>query len=174
MPDIDIRFLTAAAANRDMLADIMVEAVAHGGSVSFMHPLEPTTARAFWAEALAAADQGERLVLGAWDGELLVGTVTLVLSMPQNQLHRAEIAKMMTRVSYRGRGIAAALLRAAEAEALVRGRTLLVLDTAAKDGGAGFYEKQGFVFAGEVPDYALTPHRGMSAMRLYWKRLGTA
>jgi ribosomal protein S18 acetylase RimI-like enzyme len=172
MPDVAIRPLTAAPATRAMLAEILVETVAHGGSVSFMHPLAPETAEAFWDKALAAADRGERVVLGAWDGEVLAGTVTLLLDLPQNQPHRADIAKMMTRVSHRGRGIAAALLRAAEAEALARCRTLLVLDTATRDGAAGLYEKQGFVFAGEIPDYALTPHGEMTPTRLYWKRLG--
>ena len=31
------------------LADLLVEVVAAGGSVSFMHPLAPEVARAFWA-----------------------------------------------------------------------------------------------------------------------------
>ena len=53
--------------------------VANGGSVSFMHPLPPEAADAFWEGSLAAADRGERIVLGAFDGERLVGTVTLLL-----------------------------------------------------------------------------------------------
>ena len=44
----------------------------------------------------------------------LIGTVTLLLDLPPNQPHRAEIAKMMTRLSHRHRGIATALLREAE------------------------------------------------------------
>jgi GNAT superfamily N-acetyltransferase len=94
-----------------MLADLLVETVASGGSVSFMHPLAPAAAEAFWHGALAAAERGERIVFGAWDGAALVGTVTLLLDLPPNQPHRAEIAKMMTRVSHRGRGLATALLR---------------------------------------------------------------
>jgi hypothetical protein len=35
----------------------------------------------------------------------LVGTVTLHLDCPPNQPHRGEIAKLMTRVSRRGRGV---------------------------------------------------------------------
>ena len=104
--------------------------VANGGSVSFMHPLAPEVADAFWEGSLAAAARGERIVLGAFDGERLVGTVTLLLDCPPNQPHRAEIAKLMTRLSHRGRGVAAALMRAAEDLAGKRGRTLLVLDTA--------------------------------------------
>ncbi len=87
-------------------------------SVSFMHPLPLQTAEAFWRDSLAAADRGERIVLGAFDGEDLIGTVTLVLNLAQNQPHRAEIVKMMTRVSHRHRGIATLLLREAERMAI--------------------------------------------------------
>ena len=153
------------------LSEILIEVVAHGGSVSFVHPLAPAMARAFWDDALAAAARGERVVLGAWDGAELVGTVTLLLNCPPNQPHRAEIAKLMTRVSHRRRGVAAALMRAAEDLAVRRGRTLLVLDTASEDGAAGLYERLGFTLAGEIPDYALKPHGGLTGTLIYWKRI---
>jgi ribosomal protein S18 acetylase RimI-like enzyme len=172
MPGITIARLSATAAIRAMLTELLVETVASGGSVSFMHPLAPEAAAAFWDGALAAASRGERVVFGAWDGAQLVGTVTLLLDLPPNQPHRAEIAKMMTRVSHRGRGIATALLRAAEAEALARGRGLLVLDTATEEGAAGLYERLGYTCAGEIPDYALKPHGGLTGTLIYWKRLG--
>ena len=165
-----IRPLDPAA--RADLADLLVEAVAHGGSVSFMHPLAPEAALRFWDGALAASARGERLVLGAFEGEALAGTVTLHLDCPPNQPHRAEIAKLMVRVDRRGRGIAAALMRAAEAQAVQAGRTLLVLDTASEGGAAGLYEGLGWTYAGEIPDYALKPHGGLVGTRLYWKRVG--
>ena len=96
MPDITIAPLAATSANRILLAEMLVETVAHGGSVSFMHPLAMAEAEAFWAESLAAAALGERIVFGAWDGAVLVGTLTLQLALPSNQPHRAEFAKMMT------------------------------------------------------------------------------
>src|SRR5215813_6789489 len=126
--------LTSSATTCGALSDILVETVAHGGSVSFMHPLPRETASRFWETSLASADRGERIVLGAFDGNGLIGTVTLLLDLPPNQPHRGEIAKMMTRLSHRNRGVATALLRTAEQMALDRGRTLLVLDTAVEDG----------------------------------------
>jgi ribosomal protein S18 acetylase RimI-like enzyme len=155
-----------------MLSEVLIEVVASGGSVSFMHPLQPATARAFWEDSLAAAARGERIVLGAWEGEVLAGTVTLLLACPPNQPHRAEIAKLMTSPSRRGRGVAAALMRAAEALAVERGRTLLVLDTAVEGGASGLYERLGFTLAGTIPDYALKPHGGLTGTRIYWKRIG--
>jgi ribosomal protein S18 acetylase RimI-like enzyme len=170
--EIEIKALSASPRVRERLSEILVEVVANGGSVSFMHPLEAETAEAFWDGALAAAARGERIVLGAWDGEVLAGTVTLLLDCPPNQPHRAEIAKLMTRLSHRGRGVAAALMRAAERLAVERARTLLVLDTATDGGASGLYEGLGFTLAGEIPDYALKPHGGLSGTLIYWKRIG--
>lgn len=157
----------------EMLSDLLIETVANGGSVSFMHPLDRKTARAFWDDALASAARGERVVFSAWDGDSLVGTVTLLLKCPPNQPHRAEISKMMTRVSHRGRGIATMLMQAAEACAIERARTLLVLDTAVEDGASALYEKLGFVLTGIIPDYALKPHGGLTGTMVYWKRIGS-
>src|SRR5690242_16285025 len=159
---------------RSALGRLLVETVANGGSVSFMHPLPPAEAEAFWRDSLASAARGERIVLGAFDGDALIGTVTLLLSLPPNQPHRAEIAKMMTRASHRNRGAATALMHAAEQLAIARGRTLLVLDTAVDEGASGLYERLGFQLTGIIPDYALKPHGGLTGTMIYWKRIGAA
>ena len=172
MSGITIASVQASGQSRGALSAMLVEAVAGGGSVGFMHPLTLEVADTFWEGALAAAARGERLVLGAFDGESLVGTVTLLLDCPPNQPHRAEIAKLMTRVSHRGRGVARALLRAAERAAVERARTLLVLDTATEGGAAALYEGLGFTLAGVIPDYALKPHGGLTGTGIYWKRIG--
>jgi ribosomal protein S18 acetylase RimI-like enzyme len=172
MSEITIAPLTDEPTTRSALTEMLIEAVASGGSVSFMHPLAPEQADTFWRNSLAAADRGERIVLGAFDADNLIGTVTLLLDLPPNQPHRAEIAKMMTRISHRGRGVARALMRAAESLAIARGRTLLVLDTATEDGAAGLYEGLGFTLSGIIPDYALKPHGGLVGTMIYWKRIG--
>lgn len=169
---VEIRPLQASPEVCAALADLLVEAVAGGASVSFMHPLTPEAAGAFWARSLAAAALGERIVLAAFDGDTLAGTVTLLLDCPPNQPHRAEIAKMITRASHRGRGIASALMAEAERLAVERARTLLVLDTASEGGASGFYEGLGFVFAGEIPGYALSPRGGLNGARFYFKPIG--
>ncbi|MFN8828569.1 MAG: GNAT family N-acetyltransferase [Labrys sp. (in: a-proteobacteria)] len=171
MSDWMITPLSASEGHAAALSGLLVETVAQGGSVSFMHPLAPAQARAFWDRSLAAAARGERIVLGAFDGDRLVGTVTLLLDFPENQPHRGEIAKMMTAVSHRRRGIASALLRAAEALAVAHHRTLLVLDTATEEGAAPLYESLGYTLVGEIPDFALKPHGGLTGTLVYWKRL---
>ncbi|CCD85735.1 putative acetyltransferase, GNAT family [Bradyrhizobium sp. ORS 285] len=174
MSAIRIAALSDTPAIRAGLNEMLIETVANGGSVSFMHPLGTDDADAFWRESLASAARGERIVLGALDGETVVGTVTLQLKLPPNQPHRAEIAKMMTRVSHRKRGIATALLRAAEALARQHGRTMLVLDTAEDGGASGLYEGLGFQLSGIIPDYAVKPHGGLTGTMIYWKRVGGA
>jgi len=172
MSRIEITSLSASPKIVDMLSEIIVEVVTNGGSVSFMHPLAPETAKAFWNDSLAAAAIGKRVVLGAWDGEMIVGTVTVLLDCPPNQPHRAEIAKLMTRLSHRGQGIAVALMHAAEAMAIQNHRNLLVLDTAVDGGASALYDGLGFTLAGVIPDYALKPHGGLTGTKIYWKRIG--
>ncbi len=171
MASIRIAALSDTPAVRTALSTMLIETVANGGSVSFMHPLAEQDADEFWKSSLAAAERGERIVLGAYDGEDLIATVTLQLKLPPNQPHRAEIAKMMTRVSHRKRGIAAALLRAAEILARDHARTLLVLDTAVDGGASRLYESLGFELTGIIPDYAIKPHGGLTGTKIYWKRL---
>jgi ribosomal protein S18 acetylase RimI-like enzyme len=171
MAEITIAPLSASPRIRAALCEMLVEVVANGGSVSFMHPLALEAADAFWERSLAAAARGERVVLGAFDGERMVGTVTLLLDFPPNQPHRAEIAKLMTRVADRRRGVARALMQAAEREAVARARTLLVLDTAVDGGASTLYQGLGFTLAGVIPDYAFKPHGGLTGTLIYWKRL---
>ena len=174
MNGLRIEPLQAGPAVRAALSEMIIEIVADGASVTFMHPLNQATAEGFWDGALAAAARGERVVLGGFDGETLAGTVSLHLDCPQNQPHRAEIAKLMTRLSHRGRGVARALMIEAEKVAAARGRTLLVLDTAEEGGAGGLYESLGFELAGRIPDYAFKPHGGLTGTLIYFKRTALA
>lgn len=170
--DVQIRVLNAGDHACGQLAALLVAVVAGGGSVSFMHPLSLEEARRFWDDAMASSARGERIVLVAMEGNVLLGTTTLLLSFPPNQPHRAEIAKMMTLPTARRRGVAGQLLREAEALAIERGKTLLMLDTASEGGAARLYEAHGFTLAGTVPDFALKPHGGLTGTMFYWKRIG--
>ncbi|HUY26655.1 MAG TPA: GNAT family N-acetyltransferase [Candidatus Binataceae bacterium] len=156
------------------LSDLLIEVVANGGSVCFMHPLAREAAADFWKDSLARAASGGRVVLGAWEGEDLAGTVTLDLATPPNQPHRGEVNKLMTRVKSRGRGIARSLMLEAERIAVERSRTLLVLDTAADGGAAGLYEGIGYQRVGVIPGYSLKPHGGLTGTIIYFKPIGPA
>lgn len=167
-----IKPITATPDHIAALSDLLIATVAGGGSVSFMHPLERDEAERFWKHALACAVQGERIILGAFEGEVLAGTVSLFLIQAANQLHRAEIGKLMTAMDYRGQGVATLLMQAAEAKALEHGRTHLLLDTATEGGAAALYDRLGFKLVGEIPDFALKPHGGLTGTLFFWKPLG--
>ena len=101
----------------------------------------------------------------------LVGTVQVVLALPPNQPHRAEIAKLLVHRSARRRGIAELLMERAEAEARVEGKTLLVLDTVTGDDAERLYERLGWTRVGVIPGYALYPDGRPCDTTVFWKSL---
>src|SRR5260370_37635828 len=123
-----IRRADAKPAVAEALADVLLDCVEGGASVSFMHPLPRAKALAFWEDVLASAARGERIVLGAEDvdSNTIVGTVQVVLAMPDNQPHRGDVAKMLVHRRARRRGVGAALMQAAGAAALEAANTLRV------------------------------------------------
>ena len=153
------------------LADILIDCVDGGASVSFMAPLSRAKAETFWLDVAASVARGERRLLAAFDAGAIVGTVQLVLRQPENQPHRADIAKMLVATQARRRGIGAQLMRAAEAEALAAGKTLLVLDTVTASDAARLYERLGWIRVGEIPGYALWPDGRPCATTYYYKPL---
>jgi GNAT superfamily N-acetyltransferase len=154
------------------LASIHIEAVADNAGVSFMHPLAPEKAMAFWRASLERASSGKKIVFGAFDEVGLSGTVTLVLDMPENQPHRAEIAKMMVARRARRQGVATKLLEAAETEARNRGCTLLMLDTVKDSAASRIYTRLGWIRFGDVPGHALLPDGKPNTTSFYYKLLG--
>jgi GNAT superfamily N-acetyltransferase len=152
------------------LAEVLNDCVQGGASVSFMLPMSLDKAATYWRGVAAQVARRESLVLGAFDGAAIVGTVTLIVKQPENQPHRADLAKMLVHRRARRRGVGAALLQAAEAEALGAGITLLVLDTASAD-AERVYARGGWQRLGEIPDYALWPAGGYCATTLFYKQL---
>jgi GNAT superfamily N-acetyltransferase len=153
------------------LADLLIDCVEGGASVSFMHPLKRDRAVAFWRRVAHAVAAGERVLLVAEDARGVCGTVHLVLDLPENQPHRADLAKTLVHRRARRQGLGAALIRAAEAAARECGRTLLVLDTVTGAAGARLYERLGWVRVGDIPGYALLPRGGICGTTLYYRRL---
>lgn len=166
-----VRIAPVASADRDALAALLVETVAANGSVGFMHPLAVADALAFWERALESAERGERVVLGAWHDDTLVGTGTVVLAMASSQPHRAELTKVMVEPSLQGQGIGEALVGALEQAARERSKTLLTFDASTVGGATAFYRRLGYHGAGDIPDYAYKPLGGLAATRIFWKSL---
>jgi GNAT superfamily N-acetyltransferase len=152
------------------LADLLIDCVEHGASVSFMSPLSLDKASAFWYRAAAATARGERALLVAEEAGGIIGTAQLILDLPENQPHRADLAKMLVHRRARRRGVGAAILRAAEQVARELGKSLLVLDTASAD-AERLYARLGWVRVGVVPDYALLPQGGLCATTFFYRRI---
>jgi GNAT superfamily N-acetyltransferase len=170
--DIRIRTLQGCDERElEGLSDVLLDCVEGGASVSFMLPLARAKALAYWRGVAASAARGERLLFAAEDAAgSIVGTVQLILDLPENQPHRAEIAKMLVHRRARRRGVGDALLGYAEDHARRAGRTLLVLDTASGD-AERLYVRHGWQRCGQIPDYALWPDGRPCATTIYFRSL---
>jgi len=167
------RLGAVSEAEIDGLTDVLMDCVEGGASVSFMHPLTRERAVEFWRRVAQAVAAGERALLVAEDEEGLCGTVQLIFDLPENQPHRADLAKMLVHRRARRRGLGAALMRAAEVTAQACGKTLLVLDAVTGGDGARLYERLGWVRVGDIPGYALFPVGGLCSTTFYYRELGT-
>jgi len=152
------------------LADVLVDCVEGGASVSFMLPITRDRALAFWRKVADGVARGERILLVAEDPQGIAGTVQVIVDQPENQPHRADVAKMLVHRRARRRGAGEALMRAAEAAALAAGKTLLVLDTG-DDTAARLYARLGWQAVGSVPRYALMPAGGECTTTFYYRDL---
>ena len=152
------------------LAELLVDCVEGGASVSFMSPLDVPRAERFWQRVAEGVVRGERVLVVAEDATGIVGTVQLVLDLPENQPHRADVSKMLVRTAARRRGIGELLMREAERAAADHGRSVLVLDTASA-AAERLYERCGWQRAGSVPDFALLPGGGYCDTTFFHKRL---
>ena len=162
--DVDARMI-------DALTDVLMDCVAGGASVSFMQPLTRERAAAFWRKVAGGVQAGERALLVAEDDQGVCGTVQLIFDLPENQPHRADLAKMLVHRRARRKGLGQALMRAAEQTARDCGKTLLVLDAVTDGDAARLYARLGWVRVGDIPNYALYPQGGYCSTTYFYRDL---
>ena len=156
----------------DALAGILENCVNGGASVSFMFPFSLEKGRSFWRGIAESVGRNERLVLACVDPQDgIIGTVQLITDQPENQPHRADVAKLLVHEKARRKGAAMALMEALEVQARARGISVLVLDTSAGSGAETFYQRAGWQKVGEIPRYALMPDGAMTATSVFYKFL---
>jgi GNAT superfamily N-acetyltransferase len=161
-----------AAARVPELADVLVDCVEGGASVSFMLPITRATAQDFWRRVAEGVAAGERLLLVAEDGDgRIAGTVQLIVAQPENQPHRADVAKMLVHRRARRQGLAARLLEVVDEHALRLGKTVLVLDTVTGGDAERLYARAGWQKVGVIPNYALMPDGAPCATTYFHKQL---
>jgi ribosomal protein S18 acetylase RimI-like enzyme len=170
--DVTVRVLGAddTVERVGQLADVLLDCVEGGASVGFMLPMARETALSFWRKVADGVARGERTLLVAEDGDGIVGTVQLITDMPENQPHRADVAKLLVHRRGRGAGIGRRLMEAVEVAAREQGRRVLVLDTASST-AERLYERLGWQRVGAVPDYALMPGGELCATVFFYKHV---
>jgi GNAT superfamily N-acetyltransferase len=161
---------TLTDADIEGLGAVLLDCVDGGASVGFMRPFGLGQALAWWRGLAADVEAGRRLLLVAEDEHGIVGTVHLVLAMPDNQPHRADLCKMLVMRRARKQGVGAALMDAAEREARVAGKTLLVLDTSSPD-AERLYARMGWTRLGVVAGFALWPEGGLCDTTYFYREL---
>jgi GNAT superfamily N-acetyltransferase len=163
-----------AEAALDDLAEILRDCVDGGASVNFVQPFSLGQARGFWRRQLPALAAGDTALLVAGHDGRPAGTVMLGLDTPPNQPHRADIKKLLVHRRARRRGLARALMLAAEAEARRRGRDLLTLDTEHGSTAEQLYAGLGYTAFGIVPRYARTADgRSQAGCTFFYKDLAS-
>lgn len=171
---ITVRRLGAneAAASAEALAEVLIDCVHGGASVSFMAPLPQDKALAFWRGVAEGVARQERVLLVAEStDEGIVGTVQLITAMPDNQPHRADVAKMLVHRKARRQGVAQRLMAALDDAARDEGKSVLVLDTVTGGDAERLYERAGWQRVGTVPRYALMPDGAFCGTTFFYKHL---
>jgi len=161
-----------AGACVEALADVLIDCVEGGASVGFMRPLPRERALAFWRGVVDGVARGERVLLVAEDPQgRILGTVQMIMSLPDNQPHRGDIAKMLVRRQARRQGIAQRLMTAIDDEARRERRSVLVLDTVTGGDAERLYARAGWQRVGDIPKYALMPDGGFCSTTFFFKHL---
>jgi GNAT superfamily N-acetyltransferase len=153
------------------LASLIVDAVNGGASVNFLAGVTEAEAADWWTARTPSVRSGATTAFVALVGDRIVGSVLLMRSTNANSPHRAEIAKVIVHQDVRRRGIARALMLAAEERARADGRWMLVLDTVTGSDADAFYRSLGWQETGVVPDYALLPDGRPWGATFFWKHL---
>jgi GNAT superfamily N-acetyltransferase len=161
-----------AAACLESLADVLIDCVEGGASVSFMLPIARETALEFWRKVADGVASGDRVLLVAEDGNgQIVGTVQMIIAQPENQPHRADIAKMLVHREARRKGVGQRLMAEVERAAREETKSVLVLDTVTGSDAERLYERAGWQRVGDVPNYALMPTGEFCGTTFYCKQL---
>jgi len=170
---VEIKRLTAEEGRTytSALAEVLLDCVQGGASVSFMASLTKVEAEDFFKGSVDGVEKGERILLAAFADSQLVGTVQVLLVTPPNQPHRGDIAKLLVVQAVRGQGVGQQLMERAEEEARLAGKTLLVLDTVTGDAGERLYLRQGWTKSGIIPNYALYPDGRYCDTSVFWKQI---
>ncbi|TSB45994.1 GNAT family N-acetyltransferase [Alkalicoccobacillus porphyridii] len=164
--NIQIRELKSIDTYIDALSKLMQDTVNAGASIGFLAPMEQGEAELFWQKR---NPNESRIMLGAFQGNQLIGTVYVELEQKPNGSHRGEICKLMVHPDARRLGAARALMQEIEKKAIEQKRSLLILDTREGDAANRLYRSLGYQFAGAIPNFARNEKGVLETTNLYYK-----
>ena len=150
------------------LVYLLKECVNDGASIGFLRPLRDEKAFDYWQGVFDTVSQ--RKIFIAMNEEKIIGSVQLVFINIENQLHRAEISKLIVDPFHRNQKIGHFLVQYLERVAKENGKTLITLDTAGKV-APKFYEHLGYIKCGGIPGFALDVDGKPEANIFYFKSL---
>jgi acetyltransferase len=162
-----------ASAAIPRLAEILVDAVAAGAGVSFMHPLSKADAENYWQNQIAdvAADKTFIFVCEEEKFSKIAGTVMLQKAWAPNQPHRADVGKLLVHRDSQRQGVASALMHALEKHAIEIGLKLITFDAVAGGGAEAFYRTMGYTPVGVIPKYAYSGDGRLDDTMFFYKAL---
>jgi GNAT superfamily N-acetyltransferase len=155
------------------LAEILIDAVAAGAGVSFLHPLSKVDAEAYWQNQIADVEAGKTFILVCEEekASTFAGTVMLQKAWAQNQPHRADVVKLLVHSNAQRKGVASALMLAAERKAVELGLKLITFDAVAGGGAEKFYRTMGYTPVGVIPGYAYSGNGKLDDTMFFYKAL---
>ncbi|HEX2584526.1 MAG TPA: GNAT family N-acetyltransferase [Steroidobacteraceae bacterium] len=152
------------------LVNLLQNTVDHGASVGFLRPLKSELADQFWSHVISGINT-YRILLVAFEGNHVIGTVQAELCPKQNGRHRAEVQKLMVLTSHRQRGVARVLMDSIERATRDAGCSLLFLDTVTGKPAEQVYKQLGWTLSGTIPNYAVSPDGEMESTTIFYKLL---
>jgi len=158
--------------HRKALGRILVDCVEAGAAIGFVLPFGLREAMDYWDEVATQVDARRyKLLVNHSRDHGLVGAIQVTLKMPASEAHRAELMKLMVAPEHRGMGAGSALLRRAEVEAALHGRTLLSVEVAAGSDAERLCVRHGWRPGGVIPGYSSYPDGTFCDTIFFWKAI---
>jgi GNAT superfamily N-acetyltransferase len=183
------------------LAAIHASCITHDRTIAtFLPPLNHEKLLIYWKEKIAEVTQGKCVIFMLLNesepgskpkGTEVMGVVMLCMPYSETGKMRGFVEKLLVSPKFRNRGGARDLMQALEAEALRRGKTLLVsltalkyilprprrltvfqmLDTETDSVAEEVYKKLGYTEVGKIPNYGISPAGGTKSETFFYKQL---
>jgi len=154
---VEILNAEQAATSVPRLAEILIDAVASGAGVSFLHPLSQDDAEQFWRDQLPGVVAGKTFILICKDSlRQIMGVVMLHKAWAPNQPHRGDVAKLLVHRDFRRLGVGSALMLEMEKLAQKIGLRMINFDAVAGGAPDRLYRTLGYHVVGTIPGYAFS------------------